>query len=94
MAVGIVVCNDELNCEEKEKESLDLITCMNFLGKPSREMIEIMMKEVGKLSVKNQSMFDVNDLYKPRNSTQVLEFIVALRRLLVIVISRVKLYAF
>ncbi|XP_075239718.1 calponin-1-like [Convolutriloba macropyga] len=42
-----------------------------------REMIEIVMKEAGKMGVKNQSMFDVNDLYEARNMTQVLEFIVA-----------------
>ena len=40
-------------------------------------MIEIVMREAGKLGVKNQSMFDVNDLYEQRNMTQVLEFIVA-----------------
>ena len=40
-------------------------------------MIEIVMKEAGKMGVKNQSMFDVNDLYEARNMTQVLEFIVA-----------------
>ncbi|XP_063714524.1 calponin-1-like [Symsagittifera roscoffensis] len=48
-----------------------------FAKTKQREMIEIVMREAGKLGVKNQSMFDVNDLYEQRNMTQVLEFIVA-----------------
>ena len=34
-----------------------------------REMIELVMKEVGKLGVKSQSLFVVNDLYEPKNMT-------------------------
>lgn len=48
-----------------------------FAKTKHREMIEIVMREAGKIGVKNQSMFDVNDLYEARNMTQVLEFIVA-----------------